>query len=169
MLQRFENIACQAFRRYRTESNHARSTDRFHIAGKVVSSSFGASLSQARVTIASVVDRSATTSLITDDDGAFAFANLAAGKYSLAAARRGFIEPWFDQHENYSTAIVTGGDADSEHLAFRLTPQSVLTGHIFDEAGDSVRKASVSLYRRDQINGVGLTHRIASTRTCLQQ
>jgi len=137
----------------------------FRIAGKVVSSSCGAPLSHARVTIASVEDRSATTSLITGDDGAFAFANLAAGKYSLTAARRGFIESWFDQHENYSTAIVTGGDADSEHLVFRLTPQSVLTGHIFDEVGDPVRKASVSLYRQDQINGVGLTHKMASTRT----
>jgi len=137
----------------------------FRIAGKVVSSSSGAALSQARVTIASVEDRSATTSLITGDDGAFVFTNLAAGKYTLAAARRGFIQSWFDQHERYETAIVTGGAADSEHLVFRLTPQAVLTGHVFDEAGDPVRKASVSLYRQDRNMGVGLTHRIAGART----
>jgi len=137
----------------------------FRIAGKVVSSTSGAPLSQARVTIASVENRSATTSLITGDDGAFVFTNLAAGKYSLAAARRGFIQSSFDQHESYATAIVTGGDADSEHLVFRLTPQSVLTGHVFDEAGGPVRKASVSLYRQDRNMGVGLTHRIAGTRT----
>jgi hypothetical protein len=137
----------------------------FRIAGNVVSSTSGAPLSQARVTIANVEDRSATTSLITGDDGAFAFTNLAAGKYSLAGARRGFIQSFFNQHENYATAIVTGGAADSEHLVFRLTPQAVLTGHVFDEAGDPVRKASVSLYREDRNMGAGLTHRIAGVRT----
>ena len=137
----------------------------FRIAGNVVSSTSGAPLSRTLVTIASVEDRSATTSLITGDDGAFAFTNLAAGKYSLAGARRGFIQSFFNQHENYATAIVTGAAADSEHLVFRLTPQAVLTGRVLDEAGDPVRKASVSLYREDRNMGVGLTHRIAGVRT----
>ena len=93
------------------------------------------------------------------------FTGLPAGKYSLSAAHRGFIESMFDQHERFSTAIVTGGDADSEHLVFRLTPQAVLSGHVFDEAGEPVRKASVSLYGQDQSTGIGLIRRITSTRT----
>jgi hypothetical protein len=137
----------------------------YRIAGKVVSSTSGAPLSQARVTIASVQNRHETKSLVTGDDGAFAFTNLVAGKYSLGAARRGFITSSYDAHENYSTAIVTGGDADSEHLVFRLTPQAVLTGHVFDEAAEPVRRASVLLYRQDQSSGVGVIHRIASART----
>ncbi|HVP54983.1 MAG TPA: carboxypeptidase-like regulatory domain-containing protein [Candidatus Eisenbacteria bacterium] len=146
-------------------TNAQAQTGRYRIAGKVVSSTSGAPLAQARVTIASVEDRSATISVITGDDGVFAFANVPAGKYSLEGARRGFITSGYDAHENFSTAIVTGGEADSEHLIFRLTPQAVLTGHVFDEAGDPVRKASVSLYRQDQSTGVGLTRRIASART----
>ena len=78
-------------------------------------------------------------------DGVFVFTNLAAGKYSLEGARRGFITSAYDAHEQYSTAIVTGGEADSEHLVFRLTPQAVLTGRVLDEAGDPVRRANVSL------------------------
>ena len=135
------------------------------IAGKVLSSTSGAPLSQARVTITSVQDRRETTSLITGDDGVFVFTNLAAGKYSLEGARRGFITSAYDAHEQYSTAIVTGGEADSEHLVFRLTPQAVLTGRVLDEAGDPVRRASVSLYRQDQSTGVGLVGRIANART----
>lgn len=140
-------------------------TGGYRIAGKVVSSTSGAPLSQARVTIASVQDRDETKSLITGDDGTFAFTNLAAGKYSLSAARRGFIESSFEQHENFSTAIVTGGDADSEHLVFRLTPQAVLTGHVLDEVGDPVRRATVALYRQDQSTGVSLVHRVGGART----
>ena len=147
-----------------TRQTQAQSGD-FRIAGKVVSSISGAPLSQTRVTIASVQDRSQSKSLITDSDGAFAFTNLPAGKYSLSAARRGFIESQFEQHENFSTAIVTGGDADSELLVFRLTPQAVLTGHIFDESGDPVRKATVSLFRQDQNTGVSLVRRIGTSRT----
>lgn len=137
----------------------------FRIAGKVVGSTSGAPLSQARVTITDVQDPGETESVVTGDDGAFIFANLAAGKYSLKAARRGFIESMFNQHEQYSTAIVTGGDADSEHLVFHLTPQAVLTGRVLDEAGDSVRQANVTLYRQDQSSGISLVGRVGSTRT----
>jgi protocatechuate 3,4-dioxygenase beta subunit len=135
------------------------------IAGKVVSSVSGEPLSRARVTIANLQERGETKSLITGDDGTFEFRGLTAGKYSLSAARRGFIESSFDQHERYSTAIVTGSEADSEHLVFRLSPQAVLTGRVLDEFGDPVRNANVSLYRQDQSTGVSLILRISSTHT----
>jgi uncharacterized surface anchored protein len=137
----------------------------FRIAGKVVNSTTGASLSQARVTIVSVQDARKTTSLITADDGAFAFTNLPAGKYSLEGARRGFITSAYDAHEQYSTAIVTGTQADCEHLVFRLTPQAVISGRVLDEAGDPLRRANVSLHRQDQSTGVGLVRRVANART----
>ena len=140
-------------------------TGGYRIAGIVVNSITGALVSQALVTIADVRDRSETKSLITGDGGAFAFRGLPAGKYSLEAARRGYIKSGYDAHEHFSTAIVTGGDADSEHLVFRLTPQAVLSGKIYDEAGDPVRRANVALYRQDQSTGVGLIHRVGGART----
>ncbi|HEX8896531.1 MAG TPA: carboxypeptidase-like regulatory domain-containing protein, partial [Terriglobales bacterium] len=109
--------------------------------------------------------QSDTKSLVTGDDGAFAFRGLPAGKYSLMVARRGYITSGYDAHEHFSTAIVTGGDADSEHLVFRLTPQAVISGKIYDEVGDPVRRAIVALYRRDQSTGVGLTRRISAAQT----
>ena len=135
------------------------------IAGKVVSSTTGAPLDRVRVTIADVMDRTKTASVITGDDGTFVLANLPAGKYSLTAARRGFIESGYMQHANFSTAIVTGGDADSEHLEFRLTPQAILSGRVFDEAGDPVRKARVSLYRQEQMTGIGQVRRVSGAVT----
>ena len=135
------------------------------VAGKVVSSTSGGPLPQTRVTIASVADRREMVSLLTGDDGTFEFKHLAPGKYSLQAARRGFITSQFDQHERYSTAIVAGGDVDSEHLIFRLVPQAVLTGRVLDEGGEPVRRANVSLYRQDQSLGVGLISRFRADRT----
>lgn len=137
----------------------------FRIAGKVVSSTSSTPLPQTRVTIASVSNQREKQSLITGNDGAFEFKNLAPGKYSLQAARRGFIESSFDQHERYSTAIVTGSDADSEHLVFRMVPQAVLTGRVLDEAGEPVRQASVSLFRQDQSAGVTLVRRVEQDQT----
>ena len=52
----------------------------------------------------------------------FALHQLRTGKYSLEGSRREFITSYFDQHDTYSTAIVTGAEVDSEHLVFRLTP-----------------------------------------------
>ena len=71
---------------------HAQAGGASRIAGKVVSSTSGAPLSQARVTIAPVQTQNQTVSLITGADGTFDFKGLPAGKYSLSAARRGFIE-----------------------------------------------------------------------------
>ena len=135
----------------------------YRIAGKVVSSTSGSPLAQTRVTIALVSDEHATATTVTGDDGAFAFSNLAAGKYSLSAARRGYIESSFNAHDNFSTAIVTGADSDSEHLVFRLTPQVVISGHVLDEYGEPVRNATVSLYRQDRGTGRELIRRIASS------
>lgn len=143
----------------------AQDSGSYRIAGKVISSTSAAPLSHALVTIASAQDRSNTTSVVTGPDGAFAFSGLPAGKYSLSAVRRGFIESSFDQHERYSSAIVTGGDADSEHLVFRLVPQAVLSGRVMDEAGEPVRRAHATLFRQDQSSGVTLIRQTNQTDT----
>lgn len=137
----------------------------YRIAGKVVSSVSGAPLSQVRVTIASAQDLNQKATVVTGPDGAFVFTGLPAGKFALSAARRGFIESSYNQHERYSTAIVTGGNADAEHLVFRLVPQAVLSGRITDDAGDQVRDATVSLFQQDQSQGVTIVRRVNQTRT----
>ena len=137
----------------------------YRIAGRVVSSTSAAPLSQVRVTIANVQNRNETMSVVTGEGGTFVFGNLPAGKYSLSAARHGFIESMYMQHDNYSTAIATGGDTDSEHLVLRLTPQAVLSGRVVDESGDPVRRARVSLFRQDQSTGIGRVRRVAAART----
>jgi hypothetical protein len=127
---------------------------RFKIAGTIVNALDGAPLGKARVSIFDTSNRANPIWMITSENGHFEFFQLKAGKFSLQGAKRGFIAAALDQHEQYSTAIVTGAGFDTENLVLRLTPLALLTGKIFDEAGDPVRHARVTLYRENHAGGM---------------
>src|SRR5437660_7519786 len=80
----------------------------YMIAGTIVSKTDGHPLAQARVTVRDVKDPKKFRSLVTAEDGKFKFSGLPAAKYSLEGAKRGFIPAAYDQHDFFSTAIVTG-------------------------------------------------------------
>lgn len=132
----------------------------YRIAGTVVNAKAGGVLARARVTIANTKSRQSVRSVVTGDDGRFEF-HVPAGKYSLDGAKRGFIAASYNQHDQYSTAIVAGSDFDSENLTLRLAPNAVLSGKVLDEFGEPVRHAQVMVYREDHLQGVS---RIASYR-----
>ena len=136
----------------------------YRIAGTVIDAKAGSPLARARVTIADAKHRQFMQSMITGGDGRFAF-HVPAGKYSLDGLKRGFIGASYNQHDQYSTAIVTGADLDTEHLALRLAPNAVLTGKVLDEFGEPVRNAQVTVYRENHFQGVGriVRYRFAST------
>jgi carboxypeptidase family protein len=142
-------------------SSNAATAASYRVAGTLVSASDGHPLSRARVTLANVKDLRNSKSVITEEDGGFSFTGLAEGKYSLQAMRRGFVPGGFDQHIPFWTAIVTGAGVDTEHLLFRLTPQSYIVGQVLDENSDPVRGATVRLYREDDSEGF---RRIVPTR-----
>jgi len=131
----------------------------YRIAGTVVSSTDDSPLSRARVTLQDVHNRQKEIFLVTRDDGRFIFSNLPAGKYSLQGAKRGYITAAYNQHEQFSTAIVTAPELDTEHLTLRIPPAATLTGHVLDEAGDPVRRARVRLWFDDHSTGLSRTQR----------
>jgi len=124
------------------------------IAGTVVNAITGEPLSQARITIAETKERAKSISMITSENGHFEFSQVKPGKYSLQGAKRGFISSAYEQHEQFSTAIVTGPEFPTENLILRLTPMALITGHVFDEFGDPVRKARVFLFLEDHRGGM---------------
>ncbi len=130
---------------------------KFRIAGRVVDKLSGSALPGTRVTIAQIASRSQPASVVTGDDGRFAFDNLEQGKYSLSAQRRGYPPQGFDAHDQYATAIVTGRDQDTEHLVFKLVPESVITGRVMDEMNEPVRNATVLLIRDGVMEGSDTT------------
>ena len=118
----------------------------FKVAGVVVSSTTRTPLRDTRVTLVNTKNRQEAVWIITREDGRFEFTGLAAGKYSLEGARRGYIPAAYEQHEQYSTAIVTGEEFDTQNLTLRLVPMAMLTGRVLDEYGEGVRDAQVMLY-----------------------
>jgi len=127
-------------------------TGPYRIAGTVVNAKGGSALARVRVQIMDASNLQSTRSLVTGDNGHFEF-SVRAGKFALQGAKRGFITSSYNQHEQFSTAIVTGADFDTEHLVLRLPPVAVLAGTVLDEAQEPVREASVRIYREDRSSG----------------
>ena len=131
------------------------SAGKYSISGLVVSASSGQPLDRADVTLHTPNQGAVVAETTAREDGRFVFEHLAAAKYSLEASRRGYISAAYDEHEGFSTAIVTGEGLTSDGLVFRLAPRAVIRGTVTDEAGDPVRQARVSLYRQSLRNGLG--------------
>ncbi len=131
-------------------------SDPFRIAGTVVNAKGGNPLARCRVTITDAKNSDSVRFVIGGDDGRFEF-HVPAGKYTLEGAKRGYITASYNQHERFSTAIVTGVDVDTENLVLRLAANAVLTGRVLDEFGEPVRDAQISVYREEHPSGVSRT------------
>jgi hypothetical protein len=125
----------------------------WRIAGTVVNAKGGGPLARTRVTIMDAKNRQNTQFIITADDGRFEF-HVPAGKFALQGSKRGFITAAYNQHDQFSTAIVTGAGIATEDLTLRLSPNAVLTGRVIDEFGEPVRNAQVMVYRENRFSGI---------------
>jgi hypothetical protein len=123
------------------------------ISGVVISGVNGEPLEDASVTLLDVRDGKVVAETGSDLDGKFLFANLSGGRFELRASHRGFVTADFQDHEGFSTAIVTGEALDTTGLRFTLEPQAVIYGTVTEDSGDPVPHARVSLFRR--IGGSG--------------
>jgi hypothetical protein len=133
------------------------------IAGKVVNQRLAPAIAGA-VTIANALEQDQTMSASPAQTARFVFTGLSPAGTRYRLQGEGFIESAYNQREQTSTAIVTGSEADSEHLIFRLTPQAFLTGRDTTKSGSSPQSHRY-LGRQDQSTGVGLIHRITTART----
>jgi len=145
--------------------NASQSDGGYRIAGTVVSIVDGHPLGRARISLKNAKDPQKLQSMVTSEDGMFQFAGLPAGKYVLGGAKRGFISASYDEHDQLSTAIVTGAGVDTETLVLRLAPEAVITGRVLDEVGEPVRRAMVALYYDDHSGGTDQIHQLRSAQT----
>ena len=126
----------------------------YKIAGTVVNEATGAALARVKVSIADTRARAQKIEIVTGEGGHFEFAGVPAGKYALQGAKRGYITSGYEQHEQYSTAIVTGPEFATDKLVFRLMPMAMIAGHVLDESGEPVRSARVRLFLEDHSGGM---------------
>jgi Carboxypeptidase regulatory-like domain len=118
------------------------------IGGTVVDAMSGQPLARAQVSISAQGVRDSGQSIETEEDGRFAFENLAAGRYVLFARRKGYLQQLYKQHEQFSTAIVVGPELNTEDLRFELRPGASISGQVVDEMDEPVRNAQVMLLQR---------------------
>jgi hypothetical protein len=155
----FALVACLSFGQNATPSQTtppavvSTAAASYRIAGRTVSAADGHPLQGATVLIVNTKTQQQVASTLAGEDGTFAFMDLPADKYSLQAVKTGYLASAYDQHENYSTAIVTGAGLNTDSLVLRVTPAAILSGRVTDEAGDPVRGATVTLYLENRDEG----------------
>jgi protocatechuate 3,4-dioxygenase beta subunit len=124
----------------------------YKIAGTVINASTGEPVSRTTVSILEEEVTHDVASTQSDAEGRFVFEHLAAGKYPLTASKRGYRTAFYDEHDGFNTAIVTGLDQGTEHLTFKPTPIAVLHGIVSGDGGDPVEGAQVMLFRKPRHN-----------------
>jgi Carboxypeptidase regulatory-like domain len=137
----------------------------YRVAGVVVNSVTGAPLAEARISLVDTKTRKSVAQQKSAEEGRFEFAGLPVGKFSLDGAKHGFIPASYEQHEQYSTAIVTGPDLKTDQLVLRLNPVALIGGHVRDENGDPVRRAEVALFRENRRSGLDRVNRLLNAQT----
>ena len=125
----------------------------FRVSGTAVNSVNGEPLAQIRVFLGRPQEREDREVVITGADGRFQFDGVPAGKYTLGAAKPGYLMQGFEQHENFSSAIVVGPGLSAENLLFRVTPAASISGQIVDEQNEPVRDAQLMLFRQRLLDG----------------
>jgi len=127
----------------------------YRIAGTVTNSITGEPVAGASVNLSGDQPRVLIQTVEADAEGRFQLHPVAAGKYSLLATRRGYMGSAFNQHEQYSSAIVTGEGQDTEHIPFHLDPGAVIRGLVTDDTGEPVANAKVLLMHSTRDGGLG--------------
>ena len=110
------------------ETGPLTATGPYRIAGRVVNEVTGEPVRRATVAALAEEDREIVRSAQTDADGRFSIERLPAGKYPLTASKRGFRAAFYDEHDEFNSAIVTGEGQNTVNLEFRLAPGAVLHG-----------------------------------------
>ena len=119
------------------------------ISGTVTADDGSRPVRRASVTLASL-DGSRRTAT-TNEMGAFSFAQLPPGQYSLSATRQGYLDVSFGQRTPGSgrpgTAIQLSAGQRIADIPLRMPRTGVLTGTITDEFGDPIMGVQVRAWR----------------------
>ncbi len=119
------------------------------IEGRTVNARTGEPVPRVSLSLAGAGQNAPVRSGRSDSSGRFLVENIPPGSYRLTADRVGFLR------EGYGSPTPGGAGAplslsEGQHLKdleFRLTPQGVILGRVFDEDGDPLPRSSVAAYR----------------------
>ncbi|MCC7173921.1 MAG: carboxypeptidase regulatory-like domain-containing protein [Bryobacterales bacterium] len=118
------------------------------IEGRTVNARTGEPVPRVSLSLLGAGQQGSGRSGRSDNDGRFLIENIPPGTYRLMGDRVGFLR------EGYGSRTPGGTGAplnlsEGQHLKdveFRLTPQGVIMGQVFDEEGDPLPRSSVAAY-----------------------
>lgn len=122
------------------------------IAGRVLAADGSRPVKRARVVLSGGGRPAATT---TDELGRYRIAGLRAGTYRLTVTKTGFIDTAFGQRRALRDGLPIEL-ADNQQIAdadVKLARGGVITGHVFDEDGEPLSRAIVSVLRSQYVRG----------------
>ncbi len=126
------------------------------IEGRTLSAVTGEPVPRAGVTLMGSGQNAAARSARSDNNGSFLLENVPPGTYRLTAERVGFLRQGYGARTpGGASNPLTLADAQVlKGVEFRLTPQGVITGQVFDDEGDPLPRASVTAYRAGTLGAV---------------
>ncbi len=120
------------------------------VEGRILNQVTSEPVRRAKVTLSPSDGQNAPQGVLTDSEGRFLFESVPPGTYLLWAERTGFLRQDYGarslSHDG-APLPVSPGQAVRD-LEIKLTPQSVISGTVFDEAGDPIPNLDVSALRR---------------------
>jgi carboxypeptidase family protein len=124
------------------------------ITGRVLAGDNGRAIKRARVFI-NAAELPGGRGMLTDDQGAFDFTELPAGRYSISASKAGFVQLSYGQRRplQAGTPLQLLDGQTLKGVEFRLPRGSVIAGEIFDEDGEPMPGVSVRIMRYQYLQG----------------
>jgi protocatechuate 3,4-dioxygenase beta subunit len=127
------------------------------ITGRVLTADTGRPVKRARVAVTGAVAGGGRGGgvAMTDDQGRYSVADLAAGSYSVSASKSGFVDAAYGQRRPLQPGTpvqLTDGQA-AANIDLRLTRGGVITGRIVDEDGEALARALVTVQRYQYVRG----------------
>ena len=80
-------------------------------------------------------------------DGSFRFASVDPGNYALTGERTGYVRETLSSPGGQTKVIEVVSEKNTSGIELKLTPQSVIAGHVFDEDGDPMQSVNVEVWR----------------------
>jgi protocatechuate 3,4-dioxygenase beta subunit len=125
------------------------------IRGRVLGADTGLPLRRARVMLRPQAGNGEGKMTLTDADGTFAFTGLPAGRYDVHGSKPRYVDMSLGSRgPNRPGRPVDLAEGQTiESLALTLPAAGVITGRVFDDAGDVVPGAHVMAMRYRSVNG----------------
>ncbi len=123
------------------------------ISGRVLAADSGRPVKRARVAVAG--GGRGGKIAITDDQGRYQIAELAAGTYTVTASKAGFVDATYGQRRALQpgTPLPLADSQAAAGIDLRLVRGGVVTGHVADEDGEPLPRALVTAQRYQYLRG----------------